>query len=129
MKRFILITVFSVFFISPKVNAEKVDLGTLSTDEMKQMTGCLNNSNINNFLSNLIINSTAVKPVVMRGVMSGRMTTICDLYATGAINLRSAKLVSKNALQFYENNPSLKRDLDSYSERPGFQNCQKIWQK
>ena len=96
---------------------------------MKQMTGCLNNSNINNFLSNLIINSPAVKPVVIRGVMSGRMTTICDLYVNRFINLRTAKLVSKNALEFYDKNPNLKRDLDTYSKQPGLQSCQKIWQK
>jgi len=57
------------------------------------------------------------------------MTTICDLYLTGAINLKAAKVVLKNALQFYDKNPILKRDLGSYSNRPGFQKCQKIWQK
>ena len=129
MKRLILLTVFSVFFISPKVNAEKVDLGTLSPDELKQMSGCLNNSNINNFITNSILNSTAVEPVLLRGIVGGRMTTICDLYATGAINLKEAKKYSKNTLQFYDKNPSLKRDLDTYSKRPGNNKCQKIWQK
>ena len=80
------------------------------------MRGCLNNSNINNFLAKTIIHSPAVEPAVMRGVMAGRMTTICDLYATGAINLREDKIVSKNALKFYDKNLSLKRDLESYSK-------------
>ena len=130
MKKFILLTVFSIFFYSPKVNAEKIDLGTLSPDELEQMSGCLNNSNIKNFLSNmLLLNSPLVQPLVTRSMMGGRMTTICDLYVNGFINLRTAKLVSKNALEFYDKNPNLKRDLDTYSKQPGLQSCQKIWQK
>ena len=93
------------------------------------MTGCLDNSNINNFLSNMLINSPAVEPLVVRITAGGRIASICDLYSTGVINLREAKKYSKNALKFYDMNPSLKSDLDSYIDQTGFKNCQKIWQK
>ena len=129
MKRFILLTVFSIFFISPKVNAEIVEGPNLSTEEVKQMAGCMKNPNIFNTIAMSVLNGPMAHPVATRGIMGGRMTTICDLYVNGFINLRTAKLVSKNALEFFDNNPNLKRDLDTYSKQPDLQSCQKIWQK
>ena len=128
MKKLFLLTIFSIFFISPKVIGEKFE-GSLSPDEFKQMSNCMANNNIMNALSPLVINSPAVNPIVIRSVSMGRIASICDLYATGAINLREAKKYSKNALKFYDMNPSAKRDLDVYIDQRGFKNCQKIWQK
>ena len=128
MKKLFLLTIFSIFFITPKVNGEKFEF-SLSPDEFKQMSNCMANNNIMNALSPLVINSPAVKPLVLRGTALGRIASICDLYATGAINLREAKKYSKNALKFYDMNPNAKRDLDVYIDQTGFKNCQKIWQK
>ena len=128
MKRFTLLTVFSIFFISPKVNAENVEF-SLSSGEMVQMSNCMDSTNIMKALSGIVINSPAIEPIVLQASTAGRMASICDLYVTGNINLRTAKKIAKNPLEFYDKNPSLKRDLDAYSKQPGFQSCQKIWQK
>ena len=128
MKRFTLLTVFSIFFISPKVNAENVEF-SLSSGEMVQMSNCMDSTNIMKALSGIVINSPAIEPIVIQAAASGRLASICDLYVTGNINLRTAKKFAKNPLEFYDKNPSLKSGVDAYSKQPGLQSCQKIWQK